>query len=59
MDGEFRKQSPAVGGQFFAWVTDGITPEARASIAVPGSVFAILTGLFGRGYRREVAPVWR
>jgi hypothetical protein len=59
MEGQFRKQSPAVGGRFFAWITDGITPEARDSIAVPGVVLAILTGLFGRGYRREVAPVWR
>ena len=59
MEGEFRKQSPAFGGRFFAWLTDGITPDARAAIPVPGVVFAILTGVFGRGYRREVAPVWR
>ena len=59
MEGEFRKQSPAVGGRFFAWIADGITPEARASIAVPGVVFAVLTGVFGRSYRREVAPVWK
>ena len=59
MEGEFRKQSPAVGGRFFAWLTDGITPEARASIKVPGVVLAVLIGLFGRGYRRDVAPVWR
>jgi hypothetical protein len=59
MEGEFRKQSPAVGGTFFAWVLDGITPDARAAIPVPGPVLAVLTGLFGRGYRRDVAPVWR
>jgi hypothetical protein len=59
MEGEFRKQSPAFGGRFFAWLTDGITPEARASIKVPGVVLAVLTGLFGRSYRRDVAPVWR
>jgi hemerythrin-like domain-containing protein len=59
MEGEFRKQSPAVGGRFFAWILDGITPDARAAIAVPGPVLAVLTGLFGRSYRREVAPVWR
>jgi hypothetical protein len=58
MDGEFRKQSPAFGGRFFAWLTDGISPEARASITVPGPVLAVLTGLFGRSYRRDVAPVW-
>jgi hypothetical protein len=59
MDGEFRKQSPAVGGTFFAWILDGITPDARAAIPVPGPVLGLLTGIFGRGYRREVAPVWR
>jgi hypothetical protein len=59
MVGEFRKQSPAVGGRFFAWILDGITPDARAAIAVPGPVLGLLTGLFGRSYRREVAPVWR
>jgi hemerythrin-like domain-containing protein len=59
MEGEFRKESPAVGGQFFAWILDGITPDARAAIPVPGPVLGVLTGLFGRGYRRDVAPVWR
>lgn len=59
MEGEFRKQSPAVGGRFFAWILDGITPDARAAIAVPEPVLGVLTGLFGRSYRREVAPVWR
>ena len=59
MEGEFRKQSPAVGGTFFAWILDGITPDARAAIAVPGPVLGLLTGIFGRGYRRDVAPVWR
>ena len=59
MEGEFRKQSPAVGGRFFAWILDGITPDARAAIAVPGPVLGLLTGIFGRSYHREVAPVWR
>jgi hypothetical protein len=59
MAGEFRRESPAVGGTFFAWILDGITPDARAAIPVPGPVLGVLTGLFGRGYRRDVAPVWR
>jgi hypothetical protein len=25
---------------------------------LPGPVLAILTGIFGRGYRKNVAPVW-
>jgi hypothetical protein len=26
---------------------------------VPGPVFAVLNGVWGRGYRKDVAPVWR
>lgn len=57
----FGRVSPAVGGRFFAWVLDGATPEERAAIAkeVPGPVLTIIGGVFGRGYRRDVAPVWR
>lgn len=57
----FGKVSPARGGRFFAWVLDGASPEERAAITrdVPAPVLAIIGGIFGRGYRREVAPVWR
>ena len=48
--------APRVGGRFFAWIPDGITPEARAAIPIPGPVLGVLTGLFGRGYRKEIAP---
>jgi hypothetical protein len=56
----FAKVSPARGGRFFAWVLDGASPEERAAVTgtVPGPVLKILTGLFGRGYRKSVAPVW-
>jgi hypothetical protein len=59
MNRAFSRQSPAIAGQFFAWVSDGITPEARASVEVPRPVLAVLSGLFGRGYRKDVAPVWQ
>jgi hypothetical protein len=51
----------AKGGRFFAWVTDGATPEERQAIegSVPKPVLKALVALFGRGYRKEVAPVWR
>jgi hypothetical protein len=26
---------------------------------VPGPVLSIISGVFGRGYRKNVAPVWR
>jgi hypothetical protein len=56
----FGKVSPARGGQFFAWVTDGASPDEKAAITrdVPGPVFTIIGGVFGRGYRKNIAPVW-
>jgi len=61
MGKQFAKVSPAKGGRFFAWVTDGASPEEMAAITdnVPKPVLAIMSGIFGRGYRRDVAPVWR
>ena len=61
MGKEFAKVSPARGGRFFAWVLDGASPEERAAVTgeVPGPVLTILTTVFGRGYRKQVAPVWR
>ena len=55
-----RRAGPATAGTFFAWVQDGATEQERASLtaSVPGPVLAILTGVFGRRYRKEVAPVW-
>jgi hypothetical protein len=61
MGRQFGKVSPAVGGTFFAWVLDGASPDARAAIteSVPKPVLAIIGGIFGRGYRRDVASVWQ
>jgi hypothetical protein len=57
----FGKVSPSRGGRFFAWVLDGASPEERAAVTheVPGPVLTIIGGVFGRGYRKHVAPVWR
>ena len=57
----FAKVTPARGGRFFAWVLDGATPDQRAAVTgtIPGPVLGILTGVFGRGYRKNVAPVWK
>jgi hemerythrin-like domain-containing protein len=57
----FGRVDPRQGGQFFAWVLDGITPEAKAALDrdVPRPVLGILNGVFGRSYRAKVAPVWR
>jgi hypothetical protein len=61
MGKQFAKVSPAKGGTFFAWVTDGATAEEMAALteSVPKPVLKVLAGVFGRGYRRDVAPVWR
>ncbi|HET7689938.1 MAG TPA: hemerythrin domain-containing protein [Nocardioidaceae bacterium] len=61
MGKKFAKVSPARGGRFFEWVLDGATPEERAAVTgtIPGPVLAILTGIFGFGYRRNVAPAWK
>lgn len=56
----FGKVSPARAGRFFAWVLDGASPAEREAIGrnVPGPVLAVIGGVFGRGYRKKVAPVW-
>ena len=61
MGRQFGKVSPMRGGRFFAWVTDGATPDELAAIKgnVPGPVLMIIGGIFGRGYRRDIAPVWK
>jgi len=61
MGKKFSKVSPARAGRYFAWLTDGAGPEEMSSIraTVPGPVLTIISGVFGRGYRREIAPVWR
>jgi hemerythrin-like domain-containing protein len=56
----FAKVGPVRGGRFFAWLLDGASPEERAALGntVPGPVLTIITGIFGRGYRKNVAPAW-
>ena len=61
MGKEFSKVSPSRGGRFFAWLTDGASPDETAVVtgSVPGPVLAVIGGIFGRGYRKNIAPVWR
>jgi hemerythrin-like domain-containing protein len=56
-----RKSTPTQAGTFFAWLTDGMTPEGQAFLkkTVPTPVVTILSKVLGRSYNREVAPVWR
>jgi hemerythrin-like domain-containing protein len=61
MGRQFAKVGPSEGGTFFAWVTDGAGPDELAAVTsgIPKPVFTVITGLFGRTYRKTVAPVWR
>ena len=61
MGKRFAKVPPKEGGEFFAWMLDGSPADATATIKsqVPGPVLTILTKLFGRGYTKNIAPVWR
>jgi len=61
MGKRFSKVPPKEGGVFFAWLTDGISPDAEASInaTIPKPVRTVITTLLGRSYKKEIAPVWR
>jgi len=61
MGRKFGKVSPARGGRFFAWLLDGATDDEKAAATrdIPGPVLAIIGGIFGRGYRRKIAPAWK
>jgi hypothetical protein len=56
----FAKVSPARGGRFFAWLLDGASPDQRVAISktIPSPVLKTITAVFGRGYKKNVAPVW-
>jgi hypothetical protein len=61
MGREFSKVGPARGGRFFAWLADGASSEEMDAItgSVPAPVLAVIGGVFGRGYRKDIAPIWR
>ena len=57
---KLRKEPPKVAGQFFAWLTDGMSDEGRSYLksTVPRPVVSILGHVFGRRYHKNIAPVW-
>jgi hemerythrin-like domain-containing protein len=61
MGRRFARVSPPAAGTFFAWLQDGASSEELANLrqSVPGPVLAIFGGVFGRAYRRSIAPLWR
>ncbi|MFC5993808.1 hemerythrin domain-containing protein [Pseudonocardia hispaniensis] len=56
-----KSQSISQAGRYFAWLTDSPDADDRSAVAehVPAPVVAIIGGIFGSGYRRTIAPVWR
>lgn len=60
MGKKFSRVSPARAGRFFTWLLDGASPDEAAALrgTVPGPVLTIMCTIFGRGYRKNVAPVW-
>jgi hemerythrin-like domain-containing protein len=58
---QLRSGGPVKGGRFFAWLLDDASPEADRYLrsTVQGPVLLLLTRVFGAGYQRQIAPVWR
>ena len=58
---KLRAGSPVHGGRMFAWILDGASPEVTGYLkgAIPGPVLLLLSRVFGIGYQRSIAPVWR
>lgn len=48
-------------GSALAWMQDGAGDRERAALRanIPAPVLAVVTTVFGRRYRREVAPTWQ
>jgi DUF438 domain-containing protein len=57
---KLRKEPPRVAGQFFAWITDGMTEEGRSYLkgTVPSPVVFVFSRVLGRRYHKDIAPVW-
>ena len=61
MGKQFAKAGPSKAGPFMAWITDGASPDMQQGLKdnVPRPVVAVMAGVFGRSYRKNVAPVWK
>ena len=56
-----RELKPPAAGTFMAWLQDGASSDEVAALRqeIPGPIVTIIGGIFGRTYRRTIAPVWR
>jgi hemerythrin-like domain-containing protein len=48
-------------GDFLVWVRDGATEREKTALTqtIPAPVVLVVGALFGRGYRRDIAPIWK
>jgi hemerythrin-like domain-containing protein len=58
---QLRAGSPVRAGRMFAWLLDGASPDVSGYVrsVIPGPVLLLLSRVFGIGYQRSIAPVWR
>ena len=58
---QIRKQPPKRAGWFFAWLSDGLSDEAKKYLdsEVPTPVQFVFGRGFGRGYHKTIAPIWQ
>ncbi|MGH3448853.1 MAG: hemerythrin domain-containing protein [Nocardioidaceae bacterium] len=58
---KFRSGGIKRAGNMMAWLQDGGPPQVRAALrqTIPPPVLLVLSKAFGRGYHKNVAPVWR
>lgn len=58
---KFRAGGLTRAGNMMAWLQDGGTAEAQSALrqTIPPPVLMVLSKVFGRGYHKNVAPVWR
>lgn len=58
---KFREGGLTRGGNMMAWLMDGGSPAAQSALraTIPTPVLFVLSRVFGRGYHKQVAPIWR
>ncbi len=58
---KFRQGGPTRAGAMMAWLQDGAGQRERTALkqTIPAPVVFMLARIGGRGYTRDVAPVWR
>ena len=58
---KLRQRPMSTAGPFLAWLQDGMEPPVRTFLrsTIPGPVLKVIPALFGRSYKRDIAPVWQ